>query len=348
MPAARCTLTSRTSPSGWTGHSSCAFNSPILTRCAAWWALAWGWRPGVALPVPRVMQEIRFDALGEHVAGRSVPASEATLPGSLLAKFMLTSGQFNVAQLLIGPSAATSVKQNGWDISVVATSAGREGRVDGRAQLGGAIRPHEALTLERHAAFQPLRAVEVQQLHRHRIEHLVADDHAAEAVGQRIQPAHPVAEARQPGLLALPQHARQVDDGIAGHRVAQRIQHRLGQRTRTGAELQHLARFTAAPQARRIADHEHVVRPLQVARRGVGQRAAVGTAGSQAATTGPATDAATADAHTAAANSSTACSRPTAGAKLTPNTLPIRAAVNVGASTPSSARTAPPTPAARP
>lgn len=56
-------------------------------------------------------------------------AGNGTLPGSLLAKFMLTSGQFNVAQLLIGPSAATSVKQNGWDISVVATSAGREGRV---------------------------------------------------------------------------------------------------------------------------------------------------------------------------------------------------------------------------
>ena len=50
-------------------------------RAVRWWSQ--GVQTG-ALPVPRVMQEIRFDALGEHVAGRSVPASEATLPGSLL------------------------------------------------------------------------------------------------------------------------------------------------------------------------------------------------------------------------------------------------------------------------
>lgn len=57
-------------------------------------------------------------------------AGTGTLPGSLLAKFMLTSGQFNVGQLLIGPGVATSVKQNGWDISVAATSGGREARVN--------------------------------------------------------------------------------------------------------------------------------------------------------------------------------------------------------------------------
>ena len=52
-----------------------------LGRAVRWWSQ--GVQTG-ALPAPRVKQEIGFDALGEHVARRSVPASEATPPGALL------------------------------------------------------------------------------------------------------------------------------------------------------------------------------------------------------------------------------------------------------------------------
>ena len=46
----------------------------------------------------------------------------------------------------------------------------------------------------------------------------------------------------QQGLLAHPQAAREVDDGVALHAVAQRIEQLQGQGARAGAKLPHLVR----------------------------------------------------------------------------------------------------------
>lgn len=56
-------------------------------------------------------------------------AGTGTIPAELLTKFNVSSGQFNIAQMLIGPSANVSVQQGGWDVRIFATSGGREGRV---------------------------------------------------------------------------------------------------------------------------------------------------------------------------------------------------------------------------
>ena len=63
-----------------------------------------------------------------------------------------------------------------------------------------------------------------QQLHGHGVQHLVAHHHAAEFFGQGIHPAQLVGMRHQLGLLARAQAARQIDDGVALHPIAQRIQ----------------------------------------------------------------------------------------------------------------------------
>jgi len=86
----------------------------------------------------------------------------------------------------------------------------------------------------------------MQQLHRHRIEHLVADDHAGHRIGQRVEPAHALAERRERLALALPQRARQVDDAVALHPLAQGPQQLRGQRARAGAEFPDLGGAVAS------------------------------------------------------------------------------------------------------
>ena len=114
--------------------------------------------------------------------------------------------------------------------------------VDGQrgAQVGGAVGPGEGIRMPGHATFVPLALHAGQQLHRHGVEHFVAHHHAVELRGQRIHPAHRVAKPRQRQLLARPQAAGQIHDGVALHLCAQRAQQLHGQRTRAGAELPHL------------------------------------------------------------------------------------------------------------
>ena len=78
-----------------------------------------------------------------------------------------------------------------------------------------------------------------QQLHRHRIEHLVAHHHAFDVLGQCIHPAQLGGVGHQLGLLAGAQAARQIDDGVALHLVAQRIQQLQRQRAGACTELPH-------------------------------------------------------------------------------------------------------------
>ena len=80
----------------------------------------------------------------------------------------------------------------------------------GRSVVGRSAQTKPALRVQRHAALNH-RAVPVQQHDRHRVEHLVADDHALEALGQRIGSVQLVEVLRHPrsaGLaLALAQRA---------------------------------------------------------------------------------------------------------------------------------------------
>ncbi len=84
--------------------------------------------------------------------------------------------------------------------------------VQRRPQRRRTILPGIAVRSGNDAALEPLAAVPVQQLHRHRVEHLVADDDALHRVGQRVQPAHLRTVEGEPLPLALAQAARQVDD----------------------------------------------------------------------------------------------------------------------------------------
>ncbi|MPM67959.1 hypothetical protein SDC9_114884 [bioreactor metagenome] len=81
-----------------------------------------------------------------------------------------------------------------------------------RAQFGGTVLPGKgrfiAVTAKHHAALMPLAPGALQQLHRHRIQHLVADDHAFHGLGQCIHPAHQMLVPGQRQFLARAQRAR--------------------------------------------------------------------------------------------------------------------------------------------
>ena len=112
------------------------------------------------------------------------------------------------------------------------------------AQIGRAVLPGPGLfhLVPDHAALVPHATRAHQQLHRHGIEHLVAQHHAFDGIGQFGRPLHHIAKTGQPLLLARPQAARDVDNGVAAQRHAlllQRLQHLLGQRPAAGAKLPH-------------------------------------------------------------------------------------------------------------
>ena len=123
--------------------------------------------------------------------------------------------------------------------------AGHEGRVQRRAQVGRSVFEHQAAVRPHaHAAFGPPPAVEGQQLHRHGVQHLVADHHAVDGLGQAVQPLHLRRETRQAVGLAFAQRARQVHDLVALHGPAQRVQQLFGQRAAAGAEFDHRVPLT--------------------------------------------------------------------------------------------------------
>lgn len=93
----------------------------------------------------------------------------------------------------------------------------------------------------------------MQQLHRHRVQHLVAQHHGLQRVGQGVEPLHPAAKRRQTFGLALTQRAREVHDAVAAHTLAQRAQQLRGQRARAGAKLQHLVQSTRVQSLRHLA-----------------------------------------------------------------------------------------------
>jgi hypothetical protein len=87
----------------------------------------------------------------------------------------------------------------------------------------------------------------MQQLHRHGIEHLVAEQHPVHALGQPVVPMHPASPGLKAQRLAFTQRGRQLDHMVGNDAIAQ-----LGQQLRrhcAGActELPYLARV-AGPQ----------------------------------------------------------------------------------------------------
>lgn len=112
--------------------------------------------------------------------------------------------------------------------------------VQRRTQIGGTVGPGQAGTLGHHATFVPDTALAHQQLHRHGVQHFVADHHAFDGLGPGIQPAHLVGMCGQGLRLARAQRTRQIDDGVTPHFVAQRIEQLQGQGPRARPELEHL------------------------------------------------------------------------------------------------------------
>ena len=114
------------------------------------------------------------------------------------------------------------------------------GHVYGRAQVGQSVFPLQSIRCPHHATLVPHTALAHQQLHRHGIKHFVAHHHTAELLGQGIDPLHLVRMGFERVLLALAQAARQINDGVALHFIAQALQQLQSQRTRACAEFPHL------------------------------------------------------------------------------------------------------------
>ena len=117
-----------------------------------------------------------------------------------------------------------------------------------------------------------------QQLHRHGVQHFIAQHHATERRRQFLHPAHALAVSGQPRLLTLAQAARQVHDGVAAQRCARGVQrghHLPGQCARAGAEfpdfintrglqgLSHLARQRPAEVRRKLGRGDKVAARLR-------------------------------------------------------------------------------------
>ena len=138
-------------------------------------------------------------------------------------------------------------------------AAGSERAVERRPQQGQSVVPREAGARGHHTSLEPAPAVEVQQLHRHRVEHFVADDDTFDRLGQRVDPCDLVAEHGKALTLAFAQLAREVDDGVALDEVAERVEcaeraeQLRRQRARAGAELDHRARAACLQRLRDLA-----------------------------------------------------------------------------------------------
>ena len=111
-------------------------------------------------------------------------------------------------------------------------------------RIGRPIHPDErALLILAHATLVPHTAGARQQLHRHRVQHLVAHHHAGQGFGQSIHPAHHPGVARQRSALALAQAAREIHDGVLPRALPQQrqgIEQLARQRPGAGAKLPHL------------------------------------------------------------------------------------------------------------
>ena len=123
----------------------------------------------------------------------------------------------------------------------------RAGHVDGWTQIGRLVHPGKtAVVGQHHAALVPhavlLAALSEDQLHRHGVEHLVADDDAFDGFRQLVGPCNLIAELLQRLLLARAQAARQIDDGVALDAAAQRVEQLLGECARARAEFPDLIR----------------------------------------------------------------------------------------------------------
>ena len=112
------------------------------------------------------------------------------------------------------------------------------GHLHRRAQVGRAVLPDQRIGAAGHAAFVPNAGLAHQQLHRHRIEHLVAHHHCAQAGRQLLEPLHPIGKFGQLLFLALDQRARELDDHIAPELRRIKLAQQLArQRTGAGAKL---------------------------------------------------------------------------------------------------------------
>ena len=63
------------------------------------------------------------------------------------------------------------------------------------------VAPHQRFAGECHAALVPVPAAACEHLHRHRVEHLVADHDAGKALGQLLHPGHLAREGRDPSRI---------------------------------------------------------------------------------------------------------------------------------------------------
>jgi hypothetical protein len=93
----------------------------------------------------------------------------------------------------------------------------------------------------------------MQQLHRHRVEHLVSEDDPFDRLRQCVVPAHARCVRGERRALPLAQRGRQLDDVVRAHPIAQRIEELPRKRPRAGAEFPHRVAAAAVERLRRLA-----------------------------------------------------------------------------------------------
>ena len=101
--------------------------------------------------------------------------------------------------------------------------------LDGRTPIGDPVLPSECFTSADHPTLVPDALGALQQLHRHGVQHLIAHHHTLDGLGPAVQPSHFARVLQQSVGLSVTQSARQVNDGVPRHRVAQAAQQLQGQ-----------------------------------------------------------------------------------------------------------------------
>jgi hypothetical protein len=88
--------------------------------------------------------------------------------------------------------------------------------------------PHKTLSVGGNAAFPDLFRLPAHQVHRHGVEHLVAEHDAVQGVGQRVQPGNTIQQVRcarlQQRALAFAQVRAEVEDAVLLRQAAQPLE----------------------------------------------------------------------------------------------------------------------------
>ena len=156
-----------------------------------------------------------------------------------------------------------------------------------RSEVGGLVMPDIALRafVPSHTSLMPHAIDTVKQLDGHGIQHLVANDHCVDLLGQLIQPLHFVCVGFEIVGLLLPQMRRHLNDVITRDAATQAFKQLQSQAAVARAKFHHFLKFavlqglihTARQGFAEIRRHQRGCDEIAAAGRHAAQRLTAGT-----------------------------------------------------------------------